>query len=92
MAGAAAVATNFFHGCVFALLNRRPLACVPSAYRSNKIHDLTSALGAERHLVDEDSSGLLYSGLLELQPEIAANLADLRTDSTAFLAHALEGV
>ncbi|MFC5068042.1 polysaccharide pyruvyl transferase family protein [Flaviflagellibacter deserti] len=90
MAGAAAVATNFFHGCVFAFLNGRPLVCVPSAYRSNKIHDLTAALGAEQHLVDEDSSELQYSALLELQPEIAAKLADLRRDSSAFLTHVLE--
>lgn len=92
MAGASAVVTNFFHGCVFAFLNTRPLVCVPSAYRNNKIRDLTSALAAERHLIDEDSAESRYFELIERQPEIASKLADLRRDSAAFLARALEGV
>ncbi|MFL6734131.1 MAG: polysaccharide pyruvyl transferase family protein, partial [Sphingomicrobium sp.] len=31
MAGASAVITNFFHGCVFALLNEKPFATTPTA-------------------------------------------------------------
>jgi hypothetical protein len=53
IANAAAVATNFFHGCVFALINDKPFACVPSSYRFNKVRDLTRDVGAERHLLDE---------------------------------------
>ena len=41
MAAAESVATNFFHGCIFALLNNKPFACVGSAYRSNKLRGLT---------------------------------------------------
>lgn len=37
MAGATAVATNFFHGCVFALRHGRPFVCEESQYRSNKV-------------------------------------------------------
>jgi hypothetical protein len=36
MARAEAVATNFFHGCVFALLNDTPFVCETSAYRRNR--------------------------------------------------------
>lgn len=53
IANAAAVATNFFHGCVFALINDKPFACVPSSYRFNKVRDLTREVGADRHLLDE---------------------------------------
>ena len=40
VAGAQAVVTNFFHGCIFALLNGKPWAAAPSTYRS--IKDRTS--------------------------------------------------
>src|SRR5690606_8392195 len=45
MTGAAAIVTNFFHGCVFALLGMTPFICAPSAYRSNKVRDLMHMLG-----------------------------------------------
>src|SRR5437868_3172780 len=51
MAGAQAVITNFFHGCVFAILNGKPCAAVPSDYRVIKIPDLARMLGAERHVI-----------------------------------------
>ena len=50
MRNAAGVATNFFHGCVFALLNAKPLACEVTDYRSVKISDLLAKLGAQSHL------------------------------------------
>ena len=56
MAGARAVVTNFFHGYVFALLNAKPFACPPTAYRLNKVRDLSTLLGLEERLVDEQSS------------------------------------
>src|SRR5438128_9147989 len=47
MAAAQAVVTNFFHGCVFALLHGKPWVSYPSDYRSIKIPDLAATLGAE---------------------------------------------
>jgi hypothetical protein len=91
MAGAAAVVTNFFHGCVFALANAKPFACVSSAYRSNKIRDLVTGLGAERHLVNEHVPGATYDDLL-LQPldrSISDTIAARRKESLAYLRRAL---
>ncbi|HVJ02929.1 MAG TPA: polysaccharide pyruvyl transferase family protein [Sphingomonas sp.] len=91
IAGAAAVATNFFHGCVFALANARPFVCVGSAYRSNKLRDLTHGLGAARHLVDEETGPERIPDLLAtpLDPAIPARIAELRARSDAYLRHAL---
>src|SRR3546814_8734288 len=60
MAQSAAVATNFFHGCVFALLNAKPFVCASSPYRFNKVRDLAHAVGAEKHLVAEDAGDSHY--------------------------------
>ena len=51
-----AVATNFFHGCVFALLHRRPFAAVASEYRANKLRDLVRTLACEDRLVSSEPS------------------------------------
>ncbi|MFC7544698.1 polysaccharide pyruvyl transferase family protein [Siccirubricoccus deserti] len=55
MANARAVATNFFHGCVFALLNAKPFVCAPSEYRSNKVAALVATVGAHDHLVTQEA-------------------------------------
>jgi len=90
IAGAAAVVTNFFHGCVFALLNVKPFACTASAYRANKLRDLTAALGAERHLVREDARERIADALDQpLAPEIGRRTAMLRAQSSAYLRAAL---
>lgn len=91
IAGAAAVATNFFHGCVFALLNGKPFACAPSPYRRNKVRDLATAIGAEHHLADEHGEDAAFERLLgePLDPAIPAAIAGLRTASDAYLAAAL---
>jgi hypothetical protein len=91
MAGAAAVVTNFFHGCVFALLNRKPFSAVLSDYRSNKIRDLMATVGAEKHLVGEASTGDEYDEILAapLAPAIAARIAALRHGSAVYLSHVL---
>jgi Polysaccharide pyruvyl transferase len=89
MAGAAAVATNFFHGCVFALLNTKPFACPPSSYRSNKVRDLTQALGAGKHLV-ADGAGDFEPAMDEPPtPAILGRIAELRQRSDRYLDHAL---
>jgi hypothetical protein len=85
--GAAAVATNFFHGCVFALINAKPFAAAPSAYRFNKISGLTALLGADSHLIHEDSSDEAYETALgrPLEAAIGRRIAALRQDSNRFL-------
>ena len=91
MAGARAVITNFFHGCVFALLNGKPWASAPSEYRSIKIPDLVATLGAGHRIVDEHSSGAEFDELLEtpVLPEVAATIGEARARSAAFLDAAL---
>lgn len=87
MAGPRAVATNFFHGCVFALLNAKPFACVPSAYRANKVRDLTGLLGLEGHLVDARTGPARIGRLMEapLRPAAGRRIVALRRRSAAYL-------
>ena len=87
VAGAAAVVTNFFHGCIFALVNGKPFVTAPSDYRFNKVRDLTAALGAERHLVSEDTGAEDYDRLLgrPLDPGIGSRIASLRRASEDYL-------
>ena len=89
MAGARAVITNFFHGCVFALLSRKPWATVPSDYRSIKIPDLTAMLGAEERLVGEATSDREFDDLLAAPADVERPLADYRAGSEAYLDAAL---
>jgi hypothetical protein len=91
IAGADALATNFFHGCVFALHHRRPFVSAPSAYRFNKVRDLTRALAAERHMVTEQTPREAYADLLEkpLDAAIGARIVTMRARSSAYLAAAL---
>jgi len=91
VAGADAVVTNFFHGCVFALLHAKPFVTAPSAYRSNKVHDLVAKLGAERHLIDAGTDAAGFAALLEtpIDPAVGAAIAGLRAEGTAFLEAAL---
>lgn len=90
IAGARAVVTNFFHGCVFSLLNAKPFVCAASPYRMNKVRDLTRTVGAEPHLVhetDEDRVGTLLDA--PLPAGIAARIERLRRQSAAYLSAAL---
>lgn len=91
IARAAAVATNFFHGAVFALRYARPLVSAPSPYRFNKLRDLTRALDAERHVVTEATPADLYPVLLREPPtaSVGERIAQARARSSAFLATAL---
>lgn len=90
IAGSTAVATNFFHGCVFALLNGKPFASTASAYRSNKLRDLARMVGAEHRLVNEaqedGAPGLLRAPLEEV---IGRRLLALRQRSSRYLDHVL---
>ncbi len=90
IAGAHAVATNFFHGCIFAIRHARPFACAASPYRRNKVRDLTRALGLEDHLVEEGISDEQFANLLGTLPaDLPDRLAVERAASTRFLDHAL---
>ncbi|MFL0585037.1 polysaccharide pyruvyl transferase family protein [Sphingomonas olei] len=89
-AGAAAVATNFFHGCVFAIRHHRPFVCAASPYRRNKVQDLTNMLGLERHLVTAAVSDDDFADRLGALPAgLADRLATERASSARFLDHAL---
>jgi polysaccharide pyruvyl transferase WcaK-like protein len=87
IAASAAVVTNFFHGCVFALLNARPFACAVSPYRMNKVRDLASALGAERHLLHDEDGERRLAALLDepLSSRIPAAIDHLRGQSDRYL-------
>jgi hypothetical protein len=91
IAGAAAVATTFFHGCVFALLHDRPFACAASDYRANKVRSLVRLLGAHDRLVDERTPPAGYDTALNapLDPAVARRIAALRARSDAYLDHVL---
>ena len=88
MAGARAVITNFFHGCVFALLHGKPWATVPSDYRSIKIPDLAAMVGAEHRLIDDQTSSARVAELLNT-PETYDRLGEYRASSEAYLDAAL---
>lgn len=91
MAGAQAVVTNFFHGCVFALLNGKPWLSNPSEYRSIKIPDLAGSLGAQQRLVDEQTPDEQIAKLLEtpVTATVAANIGAARAQSNDYLDAAL---
>ncbi|VXC84699.1 polysaccharide pyruvyl transferase family protein [Sphingomonas sp. 8AM] len=91
VAGASALVTNFFHGCVFALVHGTPFVTAPSSYRFNKVRDLAAALDAQRHIVAPETAEAEYDMLLSAphNPQIGERIAELRAQSTVFLGAAL---
>lgn len=91
VAGASAVLTNFFHGCVFALLNGKPWATVPSDYRSIKIPDLASMIGANRRIVDENTDDQRFAELLgtPVSKSVLSRIGELQAISETYLDEAL---
>jgi hypothetical protein len=91
IAGSAAVATNFFHGCVFSLVKERPFVCATTPYRSNKVRDLLTGLGADEHLTAEGDGEERFERVLgrPLDPAIQERIGALRQRSEAYLAHVL---
>lgn len=87
MANAQAVATNFFHGCAFALRHTRPFACELLSGRWIKVRDLMLSVGAERHLMGPDAGPEAYDACLgrPLAGTISAAVARLREQSAAYL-------
>ena len=91
VAGSKAVATNFFHGSVFALLNGRPWVAAPSDYRSIKLFGLASAVGASERIVSErtDESELGELLATPVQEHVSDRIDSMRGSSGAFLDAAL---
>ena len=89
--GAEAVATNFFHGCVFSLRFARPFACETSSYRNQKIKGLLTMLGAEKHMIaSEEDAGNITTCLHEpIDQSIFGNIAHFRQLTNEFLDRAL---
>lgn len=92
MAQAAAVATNFFHGCVFALCNNKPFVCETSSYRSIKIKDLMEQVGGEAHVVTPETPASVYRTRLEtpLHSNILQKISHLQQLSNSYLERALQ--
>ncbi len=86
-----AVVTNFFHGCVFALSNRKPFVCETSPYRNNKLQGLMAKIGGEGHLVTEETAFVTYDMRLSeaLDEEMLQKIQKLRKTSNTFLDEAL---
>lgn len=91
MHSAQAVVTNFFHGCVFALINAKPFVCETSSYRSLKIQDLMDTIDAKAHMAQEQTSFATYNEKLAepLSNDILKNIETLRVFSSEWLDKAL---
>jgi Polysaccharide pyruvyl transferase len=91
IAEAEAVATTFFHGCVFALVHGKAFACAASPYRSNKLQSLVATLAAEERLLSAASGPADYHAALDAPPDerLAGRIAALRSRSAAYLDHVL---
>ena len=91
VAAASAVITNFFHGCVFAILHGKPWLSCSSDYRSIKVRDLVSLLHDETRLVDERVSAAEIAQLLAtpVQERVNERIAELRAHSNTYLDAAL---
>jgi hypothetical protein len=91
IAGSQAVVTNFFHGCVFSLINNKPFVCETSDYRSIKVQGLMEIVGGEKHLVSASTPSEVYHARLTepLDTVIQERLTQLRESSNAFLDQAL---
>jgi hypothetical protein len=92
MANATCIATNFFHGCIFALNNLKPFVTELSAYRANKILGLLEEVGAGNHLFSEDSPARTCERCLgePLDPAVSARIHALRARSNSYLDYALQ--
>ena len=91
MAHADVVATNFFHGCVFALRHMKPFVCAMSPYRSQKLHGLMATIGGETYLLTDDTPSAVYDAHLgePLDPAMLHTIDRLRHTSHTYLNQAL---
>jgi hypothetical protein len=93
MSAADAIATNFFHGCVFSLNAKKPFACESSPYRRRKIQELLKLLRAEDRLLDESPSADRFESALNQPPDegVSRRTVELRGSARAFLQRAIHG-
>jgi hypothetical protein len=93
MARAGAVATNFFHGCVFALRFGKPFVAEKSAYRCQKIEGLLGLLREKDRLMWGEAPPARYRHGLEapVKGETRQAIARLRRVSWHYLDRILEG-
>jgi hypothetical protein len=91
VSGAESVITNFFHGCVFALVMGKPFVVTPTPYRLNKVRDLTAKLGAERHLLRGETEPEVFADILasKASESVEQRICELRQSSNAYLDAAL---
>jgi hypothetical protein len=87
LARAEALATNFFHGCVFALRNATPFVCEASPYRLSKVRDLLTMVGGPRHLVSAATASTVYDRCLSdpVEQVVLRRVAELRRSADAYL-------
>lgn len=92
MARTEAVATNFFHGCVFALRYEKPFVCEVTSSRNIKVRSLAQMLGAEQRLVPADTQSVPCEATLgtPIDREILEKLDVLREASNAYLDRVLD--
>ncbi len=84
-ARAESVATDFFHGCVFAARADKPFACELSDYRSIKVRGLMELLGGLERLVPDGD----LRDLLDRAPDFGPRIAEMREVSNRYLDRAL---
>lgn len=91
IAGSRAVVTNFFHGCVFSLINAKPFVCETSDYRSIKVQGLMQVVGGEKHLVSVETPDAVYEARLSeaVDQAILDKIVELRQNADTFLDQAL---
>lgn len=91
MAGSTAIITNFFHGCIFALINAKPFICGITSYRSIKIQNLMKLLDGEKHIAYGNVGFQVYLELLSEPPEekILRNVDIMRNKSAQWLDESL---
>jgi hypothetical protein len=88
---AEAVATNFFHGCIFSLRNDKPFVCESSPYRSNKLEGVLRLLGAEGHLLNENTPAGIFNRYLDepIAVDIHMHIEQFRKMSNNYLDKAM---
>jgi len=91
MAHADVVATNFFHGCIFALRHTKPFVCETSSYRRHKLQGLMATIGGEDYLLTADTPSAVYDAHLgaPLDPAMLHKIDRIRHTSQAYLNQAL---
>lgn len=91
MRGARAVITNYFHGCVFSLVNRKPFVATTMDYRRNKVSDLAATLGMQDRIVEEATLQRTFERLLEAEPpaQVFERITEGRRQSREYLRDAL---